>query len=81
MGVLKKYHHIATDNSVDEHDGELSVWLKYGYAFEPNENPRMARHTETFDSWKDLNSALKFVEKCPCSECGARLGQEIMKIN
>ena len=81
MGVLKKYHHIATNNSVDEHDGELSVWLKFGYAFEPNENPRMARHTETFDSWKDLNSALKYVSKCPCSDCLARLGQEVTLIN
>ena len=66
MRIPKKYHHIATDNSVDiDPDGTLFLWLNYGYAFDAREK----EHCRGFDTWKDLIGSLQYVEECNCESC------------
>jgi hypothetical protein len=66
MKIPKKYHHIATDASVDKDpDGTLFLWLNYGYAFDASEK----LHTRGFDTWKDLVAELQYVEECTCESC------------
>jgi hypothetical protein len=66
MKIPKKYHHLATDSSVDvDPDGTLVLWLNYGYAFDAWEES----HVRCYDTWKDLVKDLQYVELCNCKSC------------
>lgn len=68
--IPKKYQSIINDKSIDiDSDGTITVWLNFGYAYEPNENPNIASHVRSYDSWKDAVNDLQFVEDCPCTDC------------
>jgi hypothetical protein len=70
MRIPKQYSHIINDKSIDvDSDGSLCVWLNLGYAFEPHENPNVACHVRVFDTAQEVIEAMKYVEKCPCTDC------------
>jgi hypothetical protein len=78
MQIPKKYQKMATADSIDvDMDGSLTLWLNYGFAFDADENPNVATHVRTFDTFEELVDSLKYVEICPCSDCVTYKGKTV----
>ena len=80
MQIPKQFQKMATPASIDiDSYGSHTLWLNYGYAFEPDENKNVAVHVRTFDSFQELVDSLKYVEVCPCSDCLTYKGKVVGK--
>lgn len=70
LSIPKKYQGIINSKSIDvDLDGTITVWLNFGYAYEPHQDPKLASHVRSYDSWKDAVKDLAFVEDCNCTDC------------